>query len=99
MESVTIIQTEMLSPGTPISGVLIVQLGFLLSAAALLLLAGRTIGRWQTAQENLIEKVDKIEVSNLALRSRCSHIEGVVHMMERREGRPGLWGQDEEETA
>lgn len=95
LESVVIIQGEVVGKDMPISGVLIVQLGFLLTAAGLLLLAGKTVGRWQAAQEALIAKVAKIDKSNLELRSQCSRIEGVVHMMETRDGRPGLWTEDD----
>ncbi len=95
VESVLVIQSEVIGNELPVSGALIVQLGFLLTAAGLLLLAGKTVGRWQAAQETLITKVDKIDRSNLELRSQCSRLEGVVHTLATREGGPGLRDEDD----
>lgn len=93
LESVAVIQG--IGSDTTITGVFAVQIGFLLSAAGMLLYAGRTLGQWQTTQKTLVAKVEEIDNSNLELRLKVAMLEGVLHMMERREGRPGLWDEED----
>ena len=86
-----------ISPETPM---LAIQIGLLVSAGGMLIFAGRIIGQWQAAQQQLITAVATVDKSNIELRSRVSRLEGIVHLMEKRDGRPGLWaGNHEEESA
>ena len=52
------------------------QVGFLVTASGMLLYAGRIVGQWQAAQKALIGQVDKINRSNLELRTRVAKLEG-----------------------
>ncbi len=76
--------TPTVSADTGVPLQLVIQLGFLITGGGMLVYAGRLIGRWQAAQENLICQVAKVDRSNLELRTRVAKVEGVVHMMEKR---------------
>ena len=62
-----------------------IQLGLLITAAGMLLVAGKLYGTWQTTQKQLVDKVDQIDGSNIELRDRVSQLEGIVSVIGKEE--------------
>ena len=85
VEAVYLIQaatnTE-LGPNSLITGTIVVQLAFLITAIGMLLYAGRIIGQWQSTQNQMTEDVDELTTTCSDLQRRISQIEGGLKVLQ-----------------
>jgi len=84
-----------LGPTTTVSGSFVIQIGFLISAASCLLLAGKMIGGWHAAQKTMIAEVAKIE----PLIQRVAKLEGALQMLKDRTRQFDIPSDGESEVA
>ena len=83
-----------LGPETVVTGNFVIQIGFLITAATCLLIAGKMIGGWHEAQKTMIAEVQKIE----PLIERVATLEGALQMLKDRTRRFDI-AADESEVA